>query len=63
MNKTWHWSKFKSFINVAGDSGDSTDFPHNSLSTGAQLLRLCKVFANNSWANIKFSKTQLSKLV
>ena len=43
--------------NVIGDSNDKTHFPHKL------LLRLCKAFANGSSANIKFSKTQLSKII
>ena len=49
--------------NVFGDSNDETNFPHKLLLTYTQVLRLRKSFANGSSANIKFSKTQLSKMV
>ena len=45
------------------DSNDKTNFPHNLLLTVRQVSRLCKIFANNSSANKKLSKTQLSKIV
>ena len=43
---------------VAGDSNDW----HRLLLIYAQVLRLCKAFANGSSANIKLSKTQLYKI-
>ena len=49
--------------NVIGHSNDETNFPHELLLTNTQALRFRKVFANNSSANIKLSKTQLSKIV
>ena len=48
---------------MVGDSNDETNFPLKLLSTNAQVLRLCKNFANNLSANIKLSKTQLPKKV
>ena len=48
---------------MTGDSNDDTNFPHNLLLTDKQVSRLGKGFANGSSANIKFSKTQLSKIV
>ena len=38
-------------------------FHMNYYLTNTQALRFRKVFANNSSANIKLSKTQLSKIV
>ena len=49
-------------LNVIGDSNDQTNFPHKLLLTDAQIFRFRKAFANDSSANIKFSKT-LSKMV
>ena len=65
-------SKFKSGIkngtevtlnlssNVIGNSNDEHNFP-KLLLTNTQVSRLRKVFADNSSANIKLSKTQLHK--
>ena len=44
--------------NVIGDSNDENNFLHKLLLTNTQVARLCKAFANNSSANIKFPKTQ-----
>ena len=41
--------------NMIGDNENS--FPHKLLLTNTQVSNLCKVFANNSSANIKLSKT------
>ena len=49
--------------NMIGDSNDQTNFPHELLLTDRQDSRIPKVFANNSSVDIKFSKTQLSKMV
>ena len=50
--------------NVMGDSNDETNFPHKLLLvTDRQVSRLFKASANKSSANIKLSKTQLSKVV
>ena len=46
---------------VVGDSNYESNFPHKLLLTNTQVSRLCKVFANNSSANIKSLKTQLYK--
>ena len=44
--------------------GDNeTDFPHKLSLTNRQVANILKVFANNSSANIKLSKTQLSKMI
>ena len=49
--------------NVIGDSNDETNFPHKLLLTDTQVSRICKAFANGSSANIKLSKTQISKII
>ena len=66
-------NKFKSVIknetevalrlssNMIGDN--ETDFPHKLSLTNRQVANILKVFANNSSANIKLSKTQLSKMI
>ena len=44
--------------------GDNeTDFPHKLLFTNRQVSNLRKAFANNSSADIKLSKTQLSRMI
>ena len=49
--------------NIVGDSNDKNNFPHKLLLTNTQVLKSCKAVSNDSTANIKFSKTQLSKIV
>ena len=49
--------------NLTGNSNDETNFPHNLLLTDAQTSKICKAFANGSSANLKCSKTQLSKIL
>ena len=49
--------------NMIGDSNDETNFPHELLLTDRQVSTIRKVFSNNWSANIKFSKTQLSKII
>ena len=49
--------------NMIGDSNDETNFPHELLLTDRQVFSVRKAFANNSSADIKFSKTQLSKMI
>ena len=50
-------------IKIIGSFDDDTNFPHKLLLTNRQVANLCKVFANNSSADIKLSKTQLSKII
>ena len=45
---------------MIGDSNDKANFLNESLLTDRQVSSIRKAFANNSSANIKFSKTQLS---
>ena len=47
--------------NMIGD--DENSFPHKLLLTNRQVSNLRKASANNSPANIKLSKTQLSKMI
>ena len=49
--------------NVIGNSNDETNFPHKLLLTDTQVKKTRNAFANGSSANIKFSKTQLSKII
>ena len=48
---------------VIDNFDDETDFRHKLLLTDTQVPRFCKAFANDSSANIKFSKTQVFKMV
>ena len=47
--------------NMIGDN--EGNFPHKLLSTNTQVSNLRKAFANNSSADIKLWKTQLSKMI
>ena len=47
--------------NLLGNSNE-TNFPPKLLLTDTQVSKICKAFANDSSANIKFSKIQLSKI-
>ena len=46
--------------NMIGNN--QTNFPHKLLLTDRQVSSLCKSFASHSSADIKLSKTQLSKM-
>ena len=48
---------------MTGDSNDKNNFPHKLLLTEGQVSMLCKAFENTSSANIKLSKTELSRMV
>ena len=48
--------------NVIRNSNGETNFPHKLLLTDTQVSKICKALANDSSANIKFSKTQLSEI-
>ena len=48
---------------MVSDSNDETYFHHKLLLTDTQVLRLSKAFANGLSAVIKFSKTQLFKMI
>ena len=49
--------------NMIDDFNNETSFPYKLLPTDRQVLKLWKVFATNSPANIKSSKTWLFKIV
>ena len=49
--------------NIIGESNDDSNFPHKYLLTSRQFLNIRKAFANNTSADIKFSKTRLSQMV
>ena len=42
---------------------NETNFPHQLLLTNRQVANIHKAFANNSFVDIKLSKTQLSKMI
>ena len=48
---------------MIGDSNDEANFPHEFLLTDRQVSSIRKAFANNSSADIKFSKTESSKMI
>ena len=49
--------------NLVASANDETNFPHKSLLTNTQVSKIRKAFANVSSANIKFSKTHLSRII
>ena len=48
---------------MTGDSNDKGNFPHELLLTDRQVSSIRKAFSNNLSVDIKFSKTQLSKMI
>ena len=48
---------------MIGNLSNEIDFPPKLLLTNEQIANLSKSFANNSSANIKLSKTQVSKIM
>ena len=48
---------------MIGDSNDQSNFPHELLLTDRQVSNIREAFSNNSSADIKLSKTQLSKMI
>ena len=48
--------------NLNLNSNDEANFPNKLLLTNRQVSKIRKAFTNGSLANIKFSKTQLSKV-
>ena len=48
---------------MISDSNDQSNFPHELLLTDRQVSNIRKAFSNNSSADIKSSKTQLSKMI
>ena len=69
------WNKLKSVIknendvairlspNMIGDTNDKGNFPRELLLTRRQVSSIRKAFADNLSVDIKFSKTQLSKMI
>ena len=49
--------------NMIGESNDEANFPHELLLTDRQISATRKAFSNNSLADVKFSKTLLSKMI
>ena len=49
--------------NMIGDSNDEANFSHELLLTDRQVSSIRKAFIDNSSVDIKFSKTQLSKMI
>ena len=48
---------------MKGDSNDESNFSHELLLTDRQVSSIRKAFSNNSSVDIKFWKTQLSKMI
>ena len=48
--------------NMIGHSNDKANFPHEILLTNKQVSSIRTTFSNSSSFDIKFSKTQLSKM-
>ena len=51
------------YPNMIVDSNDETNFPHELPLTDRQVSTIRKALSNNSSVDIKFSKTQLSKMI
>ena len=49
--------------NMAGNSNNTTNFPHKLLLTDRQVANIRKAFSNNLLTDVKFSKTQLLKMM
>ena len=49
--------------NMLGNSNDNTNFPHKLLLTDRQVANIHKAFSNNLSRDVKFSKTQLLKMM
>ena len=56
-----NWRNLKFSSNLIG-SNDETNFPHKLFLTDTQVSKNFKAFSNGS-SNIKFSRTQLSKMI
>ena len=48
---------------MIGNSNDKTNFPHKILLTDGQVANIRKAFSNNLSRDVKFSKTQLLKMM
>ena len=49
--------------NIVGNSNGNTNFPNELLLNNRQVANIRKAFAKNTSADIKLSKTQLSKMI
>ena len=49
--------------NLIGNSNNEANFSHKLLLPNRQVSSLCQAFAMNSSANVKSSKTQLSRII
>ena len=49
--------------NMIGDSNDTGNFSHELLLTNRYVSSIRKAFSNKSSVDIKFSKSQLSKMI
>ena len=54
---------FRLSSNMIGSSEDESNFPHKLLLTNTHVANLRKAFAKHTSTDIKFSKTQLSKMI
>ena len=54
---------FRLSSNMIGNFDGETNFLHKLLSTNRQAINLREAFGNNLSANIKLSKTQISKKI
>ena len=60
----WNWEGTLDLSsNLIGNSNDEINVPYKLLLTDSQVSKIHKAFANGSSANIKFSKTHLSKMI
>ena len=50
-------------LSMVGNSNDNTNFPHKLLLTDRQVVNIRKAFPNNLSRDVKFSKTQLLKMM
>ena len=53
----------KTSSSMVGNSNDNTNFPHELLLTDRQTANFRKAFSKNSSTDVKFSKTQLLKMM
>ena len=49
--------------NLIRNSNDETNFQHETLLTDTQVSKTCKVFANGSLVNIKFSTNNTDRWI
>ena len=48
---------------TVNSSDNKTNFPRKLLLNDTKILRTCEAFPNNSSANIRLSKSKLSKMI